>query len=154
MSMTNVLLGFILLVLLGTLWFLTNLLRRGIPATVTYAIDPGIRQAIEEIAKATAHHVDVAAIAEMVRQLDNDPSMIERLKTYPLAVQRALLVHLADQLGQALKRAQDELYKAYAGRYDAYHPGGHRGAVDAHQAEVNEIRAELDRLVDKLAAEA
>lgn len=135
MSMTNVLLGLILLFLVCALWFLANLLRRGIPATVTYVIDPGVRQAIEEIAKATAHHVDVAAIAEMVRQLDDDPSMIERLKTYPLAVQRAGLAH-------------------YAGRYDPYHSGGHQGAVDARQAEVDGIRGKLDSLVDKLAAEA
>jgi DNA-binding transcriptional MerR regulator len=153
MSMTNVLLGLILLFLVCTLWFLANLLRRGIPTTVTYVIDPGVRQAIEEIAKATAHHVDVAAIAEMVRQLDDDPSMIEQLKNYPLAVQRALLAHYADQLGQALREAQDDLRKAHTGSYDR-HIGGRKGAVARRQAEVDEIRGNLDRLVDKLAAEA
>ena len=153
MSMTNVLLGLILLFLVCALWFLANLLRRGIPATVTYVIDPGVQKAVEEIAKATAHHVDVAAIAEMVRQLDDDPSMIEQLKNYPLAVQRAALAHYAEKLGQSLKRAQDELDRAYAGRYDHY-IGGHQGAVDKHQAEVDGIRGKLDSLVDKLAAEA
>lgn len=153
MSLTNVLLGLILLFLVCALWFLANLLRRGIPATVTYVIDPGVRQAVEEIAKVTQHHVDVAAVVEMVRQLDDDPSMIEQLKNYPLAVQRALLVHLADQLGQALREAQVDLRKAHTGSYD-YHAGGHRGAVNKRQAEVDEIRGKLDRLVDKLAAEA
>ena len=153
MSMTNVLLGLILLFLICALWFLAGILRRGIPTTVTYVIDPGVRQAIEEIAKATAHHVDVAAIAEMVRQLDDDPSMIEQVKNYPLAVQRALLVHYADQLGQALGEAQAKLTEAYAGQYD-WNYGRHKTAVDAHQAEVDEIRGKLDRLVDNLAAEA
>lgn len=152
MYLTNVLLGLILLFLVCALWFLANLLRRGIPATVTYVIDPGVQKAVEEIAKATAHHVDVAAIAEMVRQLDDDPSMIERLKTYPLAVQRALLVHLADQLGQALREAQVNLRKAHTGSYD-YHAGGRKAAVARRQAEVDGIRGKLDSLVDKLAAE-
>lgn len=153
MSMTNVLLGLILLFLICALWFLAGILRRGIPATVTYTIDPGVKKAVEEIAQATAQHVDVAAIAEMVRQLDDDPSMIEQLKTYPLAVQRALLAHLADQLGQALREAQVDLRKAHTGSYD-YHAGGRKAAVTRRQAEVNDIRAKLDGLVAKLAAEA
>jgi hypothetical protein len=40
--LTDFLLGLILLFLICALWFLVSILRRGIPATVTYVIDPGV----------------------------------------------------------------------------------------------------------------
>ena len=83
----------------------------------------------------------------MVRQLDNDPSAVQHLKTYPIAVQRAALAHYADQLGRALQAAQKELCRAHKGELNSLYNGGRKMAVGIAQTNVDEIRAELDALV-------
>lgn len=123
----------------GIVWLLVNIFRRGIPTTITYDIDPKLTETIEQIAKATAHHVDVAATVEMVRQIENDPQAIQRLKNYPLAVQRAAIAHYADQLGIALQKAQK--------RQQTYYSQGHDYYAGKEQDTIDEIRAKLNALV-------
>lgn len=147
MSWTNLLLGLILIALTMIGWAISDMRRRGLKAELNYLIDPAVAETIEQISKAAAHHVDVAVVAEMVRQLDNNPQAVQYLKSYPAAMQRAALAHYANQLGMALQAAQKQLRRAHDGELNHVYTGGRKTAIEVAQRNVDEIRAKLDAVV-------
>lgn len=131
---------FVLVVIVLLVAYGTVALRRSISYRVTYTVDLKLEETIKGLAEATAHRVQVAAVVEMVRQLDNDPSAVQHLKSYPIAVQRAALAHYADQLGQALRIAQHDLAEGYKLKYPS-------STIKHRQERIDEIRAKLNALV-------
>ena len=67
-----------------------------------------IEAMIADIEEAAAHHADISAVIELVRQLDESPASAEALADYPASVAAAALAHRADQLGHMIQFDQQE----------------------------------------------
>ncbi|MFZ1258508.1 MAG: hypothetical protein WAQ25_03500 [Candidatus Saccharimonas sp.] len=153
MPVTNILLGVIFLTLLGILWGVMNIMRRGVNTTATYMIDPGIEDAIKRIRTGIEHHAEVSAVLGLMKQLDADPGALELIKEHPKTVQAAAALHYVNTLGAALLYAQHKLQDAHAGNSRALAPFGNykKAAIEGWQAEVDSIRAKLNAAVDACA---
>lgn len=110
---------------------------RQVAAKITTSID----EATARLGHAVQHYADVSVVAAMVRQLESDPSVIEKLRAYPKQVQAAAWVHYANVLGDALREAQAD-YAGLLGGYDPDH------VMIAHYgARVRAIRAKLGAVI-------
>ena len=102
---------------------------------------------IHRIGAAAAHHADVSAVVELVRQLDANPDALELIKSYPETVRAAAWLHYVNSLGASLQVAQNCLRKAHDGSYDRSYLYGHNAAVDDWQKRVDALRVKLDAAI-------
>lgn len=88
---------------------LVALLRKSTGTDVRIMMTTEFDQAIERLDAAIKHHTDVAAVVEMVRQLDANPDALELIKSYPETVRAAAWLHYINALGSDLQDAQKRL---------------------------------------------
>lgn len=142
MSVIEILLIGVLWVLLLIFGALVVLIRKQANPTLDLSLSTQVSEAIQEIDRAISHHVDVSAVAEMVRQLDADPDVLELIKSYPETVRAAAWLHYINTLGADLQHAQKGLSKAHALYSNPQSPS----TIQA-QANVDAIRAKLDAAI-------
>ena len=121
---------------------LVALLRKGAETDVRITMTTELDRAIERIDMAIRHHTDVAAVVEMVRQLDANPDSLELIKSYPETVRAAALLHYTNILGSSLQAAQNRLSAAYNSS-SVYK----RDFINVAQREVDALRSKLDAAI-------
>lgn len=99
---------------------------------------------LQQLEKASVHHVDVSAVVKLVSQIDTNPDILERLKDYPKEVRAAAHLHYISILGSALQQAQEDHRKylevhgtstIWSGPYDT-------------DARVKHLRKSLDEAIE------
>ena len=82
-----------------------------------------VDEATQKLRAAAAHYGDVNAVAELTKQIKNNPELMQDLSVYPRQVVAAALVHRVNAIGSDLGTAQRELSdeRRLLAEYGSYH---------------------------------
>ena len=107
----------VIIILLGVLVYGTIFGRKEVQVQLTVEAEQRLRAVIDEIEANTRHYADVSAVVAMVRQINNDPELLDELRSYPEEVSATAWLHYINVLGstlQTLQNREGEVLKAYS----------------------------------------